>query len=510
MGSRSSKTTELPPETESSATEYAEQLAQAYCSRVSRAHRKGLGQFFTPAIVARFMAGLPKGRSVRMLDPAAGTGILVCALVDRLAEEDRECRLHADVYEVDSEIIPFLQQALDFATSRLPGFTYTILNKDFVAERVSAHGSLFDGWPAHYDLVVANPPYFKVRADSKIARAAQEAGIHGRTNIYAMMMTSAASSLKPRGKLVFIVPRSFCNGLYFRRFRKQLLADMSLDRVHVFESRRAAFKSDDVLQENIVVAMTRDHQASEVLISSSDGPADIDASRPRAIDVGMVFASDHLIRLPASEEDKNILRTTDSWPMTLHDLDMEISTGPIVAYRQADCLSRTEREFPLLMIHNVRRMETRWPLENGKPQYVADSPAARSWLVPNQNYVLVRRFSAKEEPHRLLAAPHLKGRRSPTMLGIENHVNFIHRPGGSLTREEAIGLAAVLNSDLLDAYFRIVNGNTQVNATDLRALPLPPAHVIQQVGCEVLPGTNWEAIVNEALSLYVGAETADV
>jgi adenine-specific DNA-methyltransferase len=47
---------------------------------------------------------------------------------------------------------------------------------------------------------------------------------------------------------------------------------------------------------------------------------------------------------------------------------------------------------------------------------------------------------------------------------------------------EAIGLSALFNSAIVDRYFRIVNGDTQVNAAELRILSLPPLEVIRSVG----------------------------
>jgi adenine-specific DNA-methyltransferase len=69
---------------------------------------------------------------------------------------------------------------------------------------------------------------------------------------------------------------------------------------------------------------------------------------------------------------------------------------------------------------------------------------------------------------------------------LENHLNYVYRVRGHLTREEAAGLAAVLGSSLLDRYFRVSNGNTQVNATELRALPLPSPRLIETIGRELL------------------------
>ena len=54
--------------------------------------------------------------------------------------------------------------------------------------------------------------------------------------------------------------------------------------------------------------------------------------------------------------------------------------------------------------------------------------------------------------------------------GFENHLNYFHENGEGLPLDLAKGLAAFLNSDAVDQYFRIFSGHTQVNATDLRNL----------------------------------------
>jgi hypothetical protein len=65
---------------------------------------------------------------------------------------------------------------------------------------------------------------------------------------------------------------------------------------------------------------------------------------------------------------------------------------------------------------------------------------------------------------------------------MENHINYIYRPHGEMSEEEAFGLAALFNSQLMDDYFRALNGNTQVNATDIRNMPLPPSSEIVNIG----------------------------
>jgi adenine-specific DNA-methyltransferase len=96
--------------------------------------------------------------------------------------------------------------------------------------------------------------------------------------------------------------------------------------------------------------------------------------------------------------------------------------------------------------------------------------------------VLLRRFSSKEEERRLVAAPLPREQLGTALVGLENHLNYIHRPNGELSVNEAWGLAVLYNSSILDLYFRAMNGSTQVSATELRTMPLPSLDVIRQIG----------------------------
>ena len=53
--------------------------------------------------------------------------------------------------------------------------------------------------------------------------------------------------------------------------------------------------------------------------------------------------------------------------------------------------------------------------------------------------------------------------------------------------------------DSFDAYFRISNGNTQVSATELRALPLPGARVLEEVAKQLAAGATEDEAVLEVL-----------
>lgn len=76
--------------------------------------------------------------------------------------------------------------------------------------------------------------------------------------------------------------------------------------------------------------------------------------------------------------------------------------------------------------------------------------------------------------------------------------------------EEANGLAALFNSEVLDTYFRVSNGNTQVSATELRAIPLPSIEVIRSVGRAIVNASaantdSIDQIVDKAVNRPVEA-----
>ena len=160
-------------------------------------------------------------------------------------------------------------------------------------------------------------------------------------------------------------------------------------------------------------------------------------------------------------------------------------------------------------MHNVLPMRVEWPLtDTSKPQWIRNTPESRLLLVVDDTYVLIRRFSTKEEKRRLVTTPFIRGGLDADVLGLENHLNYVRGVSRNLDEELASGLSALLNSTFLDRYFRLFNGNTQVNATELRAMPLPAESDIRAIGIGVktmlntrISPTHLDAIVAQTLDL---------
>ncbi|MEN3369196.1 MAG: adenine-specific DNA-methyltransferase [Verrucomicrobiota bacterium] len=459
-------------------------------------HRQGeLGQFLTAAPVADFMASIfgPFPRMVRLLDAGAGAGALTSAFVSRCCEgNDRVRAIEATLYEVDPAILGALTSTMRACESRCRQagirFTFTIHPSDFIQE-MSARlaGDLFGATPPAFDAAITNPPYRKIRTDSAERRALRSVGIET-SNLYTGFIALIQRLLVPGGQLVGITPRSFCNGPYFRPFREDFLSQLELRRLHVFESRQAAFRGDSVLQENIIFhAVKGRKQPRDMIISSSSGEHGDDIAEtvfPFA-EIVQPHDAQQFIHIPSTASHATAKEIMDGLTTSLSSLGVTVSTGRVVDFRLKDALRKGPEcgTVPLLYPCHFNGGTIHWPkLEARKPNAILDNDETRPWLVPSGIYLLTKRFTSKEERRRLVACLFDPNEVKAKWVGFENHLNYFHANGHGLDRSLAVGLYAFLNSTVVDQYFRRFSGHTQVNAADLRTLTYPDRDTLQAIG----------------------------
>jgi adenine-specific DNA-methyltransferase len=418
----------------------------------------------------------------RLLDPGAGVGSLSAALVARWLTETTADSMQISAYEIDADLIPPLAETLDEATELAQSMGREL--------RSSVHATDFVLDPPPSDtanVVLMNPPYGKLGVESPERLALEGADESTRvTNLYAAFLVRAMRVLPAGGQLVAITPRSFANGPYFGDLRKDLLARAGFERIHVFGARNRLFADTDVLQENLIFSMRVGRPPGDVVVSSSRDSTDTPSSRECAHSK-IVHPDDdaRFVRVPLNEEADVVAERMRTMPATLTDLGLRVSTGRVVDFRVRDHLHPYPQPgtAPLVYPLNFRQGEIAWPLAGRKPQALAYSDSTERLLLPNEHYVVVKRFSAKEEPRRVTAAlsmPEAFG--DAPSVAFENHLNVFHSEGQGLDPELAAGLVAYLNSDLVDEFVRQFNGHTQINATDLRKLRYPTPDQLRELG----------------------------
>lgn len=511
-------------------SEYADELGKQYTATVAKEHKKKLGQYFTPREVAAYMATfykVPSERaSVRILDPGCGLGILSCAVCEYLVESSSIREIHLDVFETDLKLVEQTKDVFNYLQEWLQSkgvqFNYHVCINDFILHNTSV---LLGEVPADtYDLAISNPPYFKIAKDNPL-RQVTKSILHGQQNIYSIFVFLMVRLLRDNGRVIFISPRSFTSGGYFRTFRDFIFNELTIEKLHLFHSRSNVFKRDKVLQENIIVSAKKRpadaiHQTDlflgmdQLVVYQSAGMHDINTSTSKIYsitDLVNISSEQKILHIPMSVHDEEAIAIFKKWTNTFSKSGIKISTGPVVSFRANGHVvkNQTENTVPLIWLNNINKMDLKWPIleiNDERPQYIVQDDNAKSLFVQNQNMVIIRRFSSKDDASRLVAAPLFKKDFKYKNIGLENHVNYVYGKESQLGAPCVWGIAALLNSTLFDVYFRTFNGNINVSATELRDLPLPDLDIILKLGEAVRKVTDLnqgklDKIVNKAFKV---------
>lgn len=500
--------------------DYVDSVRVESARKLDPSRRATLGQFFTPTSIARLMASLSSisGATVRLLDPCAGVGVLAAAWICTACDADpRPACIEVAAYEVDQVLIYDLRRVLDlareYAEARGVVVRFTIHNEDFIRSAVQQiTGGIFCSGSPAFDIAILNPPYGKFRTDSPERRMLREVSVET-SNLYTAFVALALRVLASGGELIAITPRSFCNGPYFTPFRRDLLRLGSLTHVHVFDSRNAAFGEDEVLQENIVFRVVRSLDQNEFVTVEWSTSGDLQQSERRDVPFSQVVRpddADAFIHIAPDDWDSRIAEMIRALRGTLASLDLQVSTGRVVDFRVKEFLraSSAEDTVPLIYPGHFFKNSIAWPNQHSKkPNALVRAKGTQAQLNPTGTYVLVKRFSAKEERRRIVAAVLDSDAVDGDFVAFENHLNYFHSRGRGLNPTIAYGLAAYLNSSLVDSYFRQFNGHTQVNATDLRKLPYPTVAQLERLAEQFLASST---VDQDALDAIVEGEVLDL
>ncbi len=477
---------------------YSERLSYNYSSNCKYDIKRDIGQFFTPLKVALFMANLAniKKNKVKILDPGCGTGILSCALIEALADKGvNEFELVS--YETDANIIELTKLSYDylavFLKTKNKNLSFSIKNEDFILDNSNVLDDsdfLFKEQYETFDVIISNPPYFKINLND-IRSKRSNSIVHGQPNIYAIFLAISAKLLNREGELIFINPRSFAAGYYFKLFRDYFFKEIKIGFIHLFNSRKEHFKKEDVLQELVIIKGNKriDSKNKDIVISSSKGESDLEKSKTHKYsetDLIDLKSDNKILFLPISKLEYEVICIFKNWRYKLKDFNIKISTGPVVGFRAKNIIFETEQNnmVPLLWMHNINKMQIDWPLNReNKGQYILSFDEHLPILTKNdKNLILLRRFSTKDDKSRLIAAPLSKSFFKTDYIGIENKLNYIYKEHGELTEDESYGLCVLLNSSLFNLYFQTFNGNINVSATEIRDITFPSLEKICEIG----------------------------
>lgn len=489
------------------------ELTNLYIDSMPKKERKKYGQFFTSMETARFMANLydsPQDKNcVTVLDAGAGSGILSCAFAEWIEQFTCVEKVELTCYETDENVLDLLKENLEYCKKHsTKKIEYRVRTENYILSQYLDFNTMIGGNsnPTKYDYVIGNPPYMKISKDAPEATAMPTV-CYGAPNMYFIFASMGLFNLKDNSEMVYIIPRSWTSGAYFKRFRQYFLTEGKLEHIHLFVSRSKVFDKEDVLQETIIIKIRKTQEIpAMVKITSSKTNNDFNEITSLTVPYSLVVSGeDYYVYLVTDNEEVSVLKRLHQFKQTLPDIGVKMKTGLTVDFRNRDILRDKEEDgaIPLFYSQHIKQGRVQFPIQKENEYVVTEKSGL---MQDNRNYLFVKRFTAKEEPRRLQCGIYLaKNYPQYEKISTQNKINFIDGLLGEMSECLVYGLYVLFNSTLYDEYYRILNGSTQVNSTEINSMPVPDIKSIREMGRKLMKSKDLsEKNCNMILEGYCG------
>lgn len=454
---------------------------ESFIAEMSKKQRKEYGQFFTVPSTADYMASLVSidynKQVLSILDAGAGSGVLSAAIVAHIREHGYTGDVELTCYETDFKVLPLLRENLTQINDSYQ-ISYNIITENYILSQKFGSPET----ESLYDIIIGNPPYKKIAKNAEEALAIPEV-CYGAPNLYFLFWAMAIHNLKPGGEIVYIIPRSWTSGAYFAKFREYLFSQCVITHLHLFDSRDKVFDGESVLQETIIVKVKKTTiRPKSVCITSSSTSDFLNVRKFDAPYNVVVSNRQQYVFLVTDGEESVALDRLSHLDKTLPSISLPMKTGIIVDFRNREVLRNesSDATYPLFYSQHIKNGRVVWPVGKEDEHICTDRIG---FLQDNTNYLLVKRFTAKEEKRRLQCGIYLQSDHPEyAHISTQNKVNFIKCE----TPELAYGLFVLMNSSIYDTYYRILNGSTQVNSTEINNMPVPDIDIIAAMGRQLM------------------------
>lgn len=453
---------------------------EQYQKQFSKKERKTKAQFFTSKSTAIQMVDYLNCNymEVTILEPGAGNGALTAALIIKLISNGCK-RIKCILVENDSAVLSLLTQNIQLIKN------YAKKNNVAISIKLETDNYILNDSIEKVDIVIMNPPYKKIRKDSAESQKMVKY-VHGQPNLYSLFMIKSLNLLNENGEFVFIVPRSWTSGDYYKIARDYILETTDIQNICIFNERDNSFSSEEVLQETMIFSGKKNTKQSSnitIIVSDDDSFTNIRKYKINNKHVKSIGINNYLL-IPSNETEISVLKKFSQTKKSFKDMGFEFKTGPVVEFRNKDFISinKINNSVPMFRTANIVQGRIIFPVLNNKAQYILLK--ANNLLIQNTDTIFVRRLSSKEERRRLQCCIYNKI-EGTDYISLENHVNYLTKTDKtSLTKSEINYIFKLLMSDEYDAYFRLLNGNTQVNAKELNALPYIELEQVNEKKCD--------------------------
>lgn len=326
---------------ELSLTEQFSQLSHLLTKKLPKKVKKDNGIFFTPldiiTTIYNFISDIKNYEVKTILEPSCGS----CQFINFLNKKFDGITIRGIEY---NECIFKEIEKINFGN-------------DNKVELVQFDFTKYED-KTKYDLIIGNPPYFvisKNKIDKKYAKY-----IEGRPNIYTIFILHSLEMLDKKGVLVFVLPKSFLNCLYYDKIRK-----------HINEK----YKILAIIDHGMSDYIDTDQETCSIIIQNSRNTS-------KNSNYAIMFGKNTIFNYNIEKLQQLVNNST-----TLDEMGFEVNVGKVV-WNQVKPLLTDEKKTLLIYSGDIsgNKLEPKKYSSVEKKNYINKKGIVEVMLVVNRGY----------------------------------------------------------------------------------------------------------------------------
>lgn len=444
------------------------------------------GTFFTPVSVGHYMAaglldqvGLMSEDGIRVLEPAAGTGVLAASLLATAAA--REMRIaHIDMVEVSPYLAAIAERTIQLVSDRL-GIQVSVSTHvgnalQFMAETTS-----------RYEAVIMNPPYGRVKflksfvtdaqtratnaSDSAQLEADRVANLKRRlhhvmsktgltaatSDLQTLFMMSALGTLTGDGYLSVISPSTWTSSVSYRDVRRTLVGEGRVRAITHFSEAAGLFAT--VNQPTAVTLIGPPGGSIITVADSQDKPA---------VEVRIAALDPDSLQLPRLLPGEEFAHARLRTARTAASFGISSRRGEVDLTLDKGLISASSTPHRLVRGDHIERYELRDVAASRKDGFVSEEGSRHLARRPKGAHAGGVRLAGRQVSY-MGKRRRLSFAEVPAGVFLANSCNYLLLPP-AYDRDLAL---AVLNCSALDWWFKVHSSNNHVSNVETDALPWP-------------------------------------
>lgn len=459
---------------------------------------KEKSQYFTPLNeVDKMLEGLKLIRkdTVKILDPACGTGILILKLLEKIFLESKPKNIIIDAYDIDKKALGNFKKLITLVQIKETKLTINYFNENFLdSQKIEK-----------YDYIITNPPYKKINASSVNSSLIKY--LNGQPNLYHLFIAKSLELLEGKGTFIVISPKNYLSGKYTEKIRNFIFKEFSIIKIHTFNERRNVFDKN-VLQEICILHISK--IKTDNLTLSYNGHLPIFC---KISDIKVPNNTD-ILYTPRDFQDFQLLNKFKNFEFGTIGKKIFLKVGKVVQFRVVDRENSIVEDsylnykngVPLLVYRHINKEKFIYGSLVGKSKNkgitVLDHGNHKHIFEPNNNYLFLRKSTDKKDHKLIFSVPYLKELKSK-MIAIDNGLAYFTNENNSLTREEVLGLQCILLSRQFDDYYRMINSSHTINVYELKNMHFPSLEIIYEIGKNIKNKKLTSKLATEIMESYL-------